>query len=180
MVNRHMRLRNRLARVTTLALDVDGVLTDGAVWWGAGGEELKRFSFRDVMGVSLARQAGLRVALVTAEQTPIVDRLAEKLAVADVLKGWRDKQVAMQMLMTRHRLRPDAVCYMGDDINDLPAFEAVGVPVTVADAVESLAHSVVYRTRAGGGNGAVREIVELILACREKEGAAECQLASHS
>jgi 3-deoxy-D-manno-octulosonate 8-phosphate phosphatase (KDO 8-P phosphatase) len=180
MVDRHTKLRDRLPHVTTLALDVDGVLTDGAVWWGANGEELKRFSFRDIMGVSLARQAGLRIALVTGEQSPIVDRLAEKLTIADVLKGWRDKHVAMQMLMTRHRLRPDEVCYVGDDVNDLPAFETVGVPVTVADAAAGLAHAVVYRTRAPGGCGAVREIVEMILACQNKEVAAACQQGSHS
>lgn len=180
MVIARRELEDRLRRVTTLALDVDGVLTDGGVWWGANGEELKRFSFRDVMGLSLARKTGLRVALVSGEASAIVDRFATKLNINDVFKGCRDKRTAIQELMNRHRLAAEEICFIGDDINDLPAMEIVGVPVAVRDAAPALSNVTVYRARAAGGHGAVREVVEMLLEARKSEDAAQCALASHS
>ena len=84
--------------VRAVALDVDGVLTDGGVWWGPNGEEWKRFSFRDIMGVSLARKAGLLVALISGEDSPLVDRFANKLGITDVAKGCKDKAEAVREL----------------------------------------------------------------------------------
>jgi len=88
---------------------------------GAGGEEFKRFSFRDVMGVSLGRKAGLRFALISGEDSPLVDRFAAKMDIADVCKGCKDKASALQDFARKHRLDLGEVCFMGDDVNDLAA-----------------------------------------------------------
>src|ERR1035441_4094167 len=88
--------KSLLARVRAVALDVDGVLTDGGLWWGPGGEEWKRFCFADIMGVSLARRAGLELALISGENSPLVDRYAEKMQIRHVTKGCRDKAAALR------------------------------------------------------------------------------------
>src|SRR6476646_6506968 len=110
-----------LCRIKAIALDVDGVLTDGGFWWGPDGQEWKRFSFADVMGVSIARKAGLIVALISGEESPLVDRFAEKMGITDVHKGCKDKGSALREFVRRHDLGLAEVCFMGDDVNDLGA-----------------------------------------------------------
>src|SRR5437879_5993256 len=110
-----------LSRIKAIALDVDGVLTDGAFWWGPDGQEWKRFSFADVMGVSLARKAGLIVALISGEESPLVDRFAVKMGITDVHKGCKDKSGALREFARRHDLGLEEICFMGDDVNDLGA-----------------------------------------------------------
>lgn len=154
----------RLARIRAIALDVDGVLTDGGFWWGANGEELKRFCFGDVMGLSLARRAGFVLALVSGEDSPLVDRYAEKMLIEHVVKGCRDKAGALRRLSLQTGIALEEFCYMGDDINDIPAMEIAGAsfaPVTANPLVLSHAQFV---TRNAGGNGAVREMVDALLA----------------
>src|ERR1700722_61405 len=108
-------------RIKAVALDVDGGLTDGTFWWGPGGEEWKRFSFRDVMGVFRARKAGLIFALISGEDSPLVDRYAEKLGITDVYKGCKDKAEALGAFASARRLELGDICFMGDDVNDLGA-----------------------------------------------------------
>ena len=103
--------------IRAVALDVDGVLTDGGFWWGPNGEEFKRFSFADVMGVSLARKAGLIVALISGEDSPLVDRYAAKLGIEDVTKNCKDKAGALRRVAQRHGLSNDEIAFMGDDVN---------------------------------------------------------------
>src|ERR1700683_3355331 len=97
-----------------IALDVDGVLTDGGVWWGPNGEEWKRFSFADIMGVSLAHKAGLAVTLISGEDSPLVDRFAAKMNLADITKGCKDKAAALRDFAKRRELSLDEICFMGD------------------------------------------------------------------
>jgi 3-deoxy-D-manno-octulosonate 8-phosphate phosphatase (KDO 8-P phosphatase) len=99
--------------IRAVALDVDGVLTDGGFWWGPNGEEFKRFSFADVMGVSLARKAGLIVTLISGEDSPLVDRYAAKLGIEDVTKGCKDKAGALRRVRERHGLSNDEIAFMG-------------------------------------------------------------------
>ena len=146
-----------------IALDVDGVLTDGGVWWGPNGEEWKRFSFRDIMGVSLAKKAGMTLALISGEDSPLVDRFANKMGIMDVEKGCKDKAKALEAFAERRGFRLEEVCFMGDDVNDLGALRLAGVAAVPANAVPAvLAEASFIATRAGG-HGAVRELVDAIL-----------------
>lgn len=152
-----------MTAIKAIALDVDGVLTDGAVWWGPDGQEWKRFSFADIMGVSLARKAGLIVTLISGEDSPLVDRYAIKMNIADITKGCKDKAAALRSFAARHHLALDEICFMGDDINDVPAMRIAGLAASPADAQPvALEHAAFISTRPGG-NGAVRELVDAIL-----------------
>ena len=153
-----------MARIKAVALDVDGMLTDGGFWWGSNGEEWKRFSFADVMGVSLAHKAGLIVALITGEDSPQVDRFANKMGIRDVFKCCKDKAGALRMLAERHQLSLAEICFMGDDVNDLAAFEVVGLAAAPASAQPVVLKGADFVARQGGGNGAVRELVNALLA----------------
>ncbi len=150
--------------IKAVALDVDGVLTDGTFWWGANGEELKRFSFSDVMGISLGRKAGLVFALISGEPSPLVDRFAEKMKITDVFKGCKDKASALRLFASQHGLDLSQVCFMGDDVNDLPALEIAGLAVAPANANEAVCRKVKLVTQHAGGQGAVREVVDMLLA----------------
>src|SRR5580704_5762913 len=103
--------------IRAIALDVDGVLTDGGVWWGPDGQEWKRFCFADIMGLSLARKAGLRRALISGEDSPLVDRLAAKMAITEVHKNCKDKAGALRLAADHFHLPLEEFCFMGDDVN---------------------------------------------------------------
>lgn len=159
-------LQTRLKRIQALALDVDGVLTDGGLWWGPNGEEWKRFCFADIMGLSLARRAEIFVALISGEDSPLVDRYAAKMNIMFVAKKCRDKAAALRDFAQASGIELSAICYMGDDVNDLSAMEIAGmsaVPANAADIVIAHAQLVLKHT---GGNGAVRELVDAILAAK--------------
>lgn len=153
-----------------IALDVDGVLTDGGVWWGADGGEWKRFSFLDIMGVSMAVKAGLTVALISGEDSPLVDRFAAKFALTDVIKGCKDKAAALRGVAERHGVALSAVCFMGDDINDIAAMRLAGLAAAPASAHPAALAAAALVTRAAGGHGAVRELIDAILAERTGNG----------
>lgn len=156
--------------IRAVALDVDGVLTDGGFWWGANGEEFKRLSFSDVMGVSLGLKAGLIFALISGENSPLVDRFAKKMGITDIHKGCKDKAAALRSFTKAHNLTFAEVCFMGDDVNDLSALEVVGLSAAPANAHEKVKQKVSLVTRSGGGNGAVRELVDTILSLRSLRG----------
>ena len=149
--------------IKLIAMDVDGVLTDGSFWWGPNGEEWKRFHFADIMGLSRARKAGLKLALISGEDSPLIDRLAAKMQISDVEKSCRDKATALRRLAALHNLSLDEICFMGDDVNDLPALAIAGLPAAPADAQPAIRTVCRFVTSAKGGNGAVRELIEMIL-----------------
>jgi len=159
-----------MARIKAIALDVDGVLTDGGFWWGPNGEEWKRFCFADVMGISLARKAGLIVALISGEESPLVDRFSEKLGITDMVKGCKDKAAALRAFADRRGLSLEEVCFMGDDVNDLEALEIAGLAAAPADARPQVLKEADFVAASRGGNGAVRELVDAILARPESPG----------
>lgn len=152
-----------------ILLDVDGVLTDGGVWWGPGGEEWKRFSFADIMGVSLARKAGLIVGLVSGEDSPLVDRFAAKLDIMVVEKGCKDKAGALRAFVARRGLQLEEVCFMGDDVNDLEAMKIAGLAAAPASAVPAVIERAAFVATKSGGTGAVRELVDAILTAKKSE-----------
>lgn len=149
--------------IKLVAMDVDGVLTDGGVWWGPNGEEWKRFSFSDIMGLSLARKAGLNIALISGEDSPLVDRLAAKMGIADVHKGCKDKAQALRLVAERHHLSLEEICFVGDDVNDLAALSIAGLSACPADARPIVRERCKVVMKLNGGNGAVRELVDMLL-----------------
>jgi 3-deoxy-D-manno-octulosonate 8-phosphate phosphatase (KDO 8-P phosphatase) len=154
-------------KIKAIATDVDGVLTDGTFWWGANGEELKRFSFADVTGIALARKAGLKLALISGESSEsamaLVQRFADKLQIGDVYKGCHDKAAAVTEFATRHNLRLSEICFIGDDVPDLAAMEIVGLPVTPANAQPVAREKAAWIASRDGGSGVLREVIDLIL-----------------
>jgi len=156
----------RLKNIKALALDVDGVLSDGGLWWGPSGEEWKRFCFADIMAVSLARRAGFIVALISGEDSPLVDRYAQKMLINYVVKGCRDKARALRDFSAAADVNLAHVCFMGDDVNDLRAMEIVGVSAAPANAARVVLKQAAFVAKASGGNGAVRELVDALLKAR--------------
>ena len=161
-------LRERLAAVRLLAMDVDGVLTDGMILWTArprGGVvlESKAFSVKDGLGLSLARTAGLQVAWITGRTSSVVERRAVELGVTELHQGARNKAAALEEIKDRHSLPAAAILYVGDDLNDVPAFREAGVRVAVADAAAEVRAMADWVTQAAGGRGAIREVVETVL-----------------
>jgi len=153
----------RARRVRLLVLDVDGVLTDGRMVLSERGDELKAFHTRDGIAVDLARRAGLLTALVTGEKSPIAKVRGDKLGVDAVVLGARRKGDTVEELCAQFGVALDAVAFVGDDLLDVPALQRVGLGVAVADAVPEVRAAAHVVTKARGGEGAVRECVELIL-----------------
>ena len=159
-----------MKNLKAIVLDVDGVLTDGGVWWGPNGEEWKRFCFADIMGVSLAMKSGLIVALISGEDSPLVDRFAVKMGITDIEKNCKDKARALRAFTERRRLALNEVIFMGDDVNDLEAMDIAGLAAAPANAMPPALKKAAFVAQKSGGNGAVRELVEAILAVRNAEG----------
>ena len=156
----------RADKVRLLALDVDGVLTDGRIYYGNTDEELKAFNIKDGLGVKLLQDAGVKVAIITGRQSEIVARRARELGIEDVVQGREDKLSALQELCDREGLALEDCAYMGDDLPDLSAIKAAGLGLTVADATRAVAAAADWQSSLAGGAGAVREACELILEAR--------------
>lgn len=154
---------NHVCKIKAVALDVDGVLTDGTFIWGPNGEEYKKFAFLDIMGISTGIKSGLTFALISGEDTPLIDRYAGKMKITAIYKGCKDKASALKDFAQKHNLPLEQICFMGDDINDVSAMELAGLaaaPSTAHDAAKEAADMV---TKHNGGNGAVRELIDSIL-----------------
>ncbi len=156
----------RLRALRALVLDVDGVLTDGGMYYGLEGEGLKRFDVKDGLGLRRLREAGLLLALISGENSKIVIRRAEKLRIGEVHLGVEDKTAVFRDLLARHKLDAGDGAYMGDDLNDLGPLGAAGLSFAPADAVPEVRRAVDWVTRRPGGHAAVREVCDLILAAR--------------
>lgn len=154
---------DELDRIKAVVLDVDGVLTDGSIYWGSGSEEWKRISFLDIMGISIGQRAGLRFALISGEEGPLLDHLVHRLRISDVYRGCKDKAGALLDFAGNAGLSLDQVCYMGDDVNDVPAMRLAGLAAAPASAHRSAREAARVVTESDGGRGAVREIVDLLV-----------------
>jgi 3-deoxy-D-manno-octulosonate 8-phosphate phosphatase (KDO 8-P phosphatase) len=157
------KLLARARRVRLLVLDVDGVLTDGRIVLTEDGRQTKCFDVRDGFGLVLAKQAGWKLALITAERSGTVTHRARRLKVDWVAQYARDKRLALERCLKHFRVPLEAVAYVGDDLLDLPVLKRVGFSAAPADAEDLVKRHVHYVTRAKGGRGAVREIVEVLL-----------------
>ena len=156
-------LKARAAKVRLVALDVDGVLTDGRLYFGSDGEALKAFDVRDGFGIRLLRQGGIDVAIVTGRSSPIVEARARELGIERVLQGQRDKRAALEHLMREVGAGTQHCAFMGDDWPDLAALGAVGLSATVADAPHEVRKRVDWIAPSPGGRGAVRDLASMLL-----------------
>lgn len=156
-----------LQKIKLLALDVDGVLTDGTIYISPAGEVFKGFNAKDGMGISCALRNNLQIAVITGRQSPIVERRCEELGIKLFMQGVKDKRLALQQMAQKLGLTREEIAYMGDDLNDIPAFKASGLSLVPADgSIEVLAVADII-TKAKGGCGAVREAITMILAAQD-------------
>ncbi len=146
-----------------LLLDVDGVMTDGGVYYSNAGDEFKRFNIQDGYGIVKLQRAGIKVGIITGRVSEIVSRRAQELGITDVLQNLDDKHGAYEQLKAKHGLGDAAIAYIGDDEFDLPVLERVGFSAAPANAVPAVRARVQYICRRRGGDGAVREVIEMLL-----------------
>lgn len=157
-----------LQQIRLLAMDVDGVLTDGSLNIGAEGELFKAFNAKDGMGISLAMRNGLEIALITGRRSEIIHRRAEELGITLLYEGVKDKALQLKQIAAERGISLDEIAYMGDDLNDLPAMVQAGISFAPADAAKDVLKAVNAVASCNGGRGAVREIIELILEAQGK------------
>jgi 3-deoxy-D-manno-octulosonate 8-phosphate phosphatase (KDO 8-P phosphatase) len=155
------------AAVKLFVCDVDGVLTDGSVIYGAKGELAKTFFIRDGMGLRLLEAAGVRVGIITSEDSPVVSARVKKLMRSGYRPGMKRKGKALLELMQEFDTEKHETVYIGDDVNDAEAFEASGIPCAPGDANDFAVQSARYVTVKCGGRGAVREIADMIIAAKK-------------
>lgn len=158
-----MDCSQRAARVKLMGFDVDGVMTDGRLYFGPEGDFCKAFFSRDGLGLKLLAKSGVKLAIITGRDSPIVTRRAANLGIDIVLQGVEDKRTAMASLLADAGLEFSQAGYMGDDMIDLPLLKACGFSATVPDGHELVRREVCHVARAPAGAGAVREVCELIL-----------------
>lgn len=164
--NASERAVERAKSIKLLLLDVDGVLTDGTLYYSSNGEETKAFNTQDGFGITLLHQAGIETGIITARQSPMVERRANELKMAHIYQGFRKKNEAFKAILQATGLKPFEVAYMGDDWLDLILLQQVGLSITPANGVPELKERVHYVTERDGGAGAVRDACTLILAAQ--------------
>ena len=156
----------KAAGIQLLALDVDGIMTDGKLYFTASGDEMKGFNILDGLGLKQVMAAGIEVAVITGRRSPLTETRMNSLAIAHLLQGREDKRVALIEVAGASGVAAEAIAYMGDDLPDLPAIGYAGLGITVPNGHWAVRESADLCTRAAGGEGAVREICDLLLAAR--------------
>ncbi|MGO1190366.1 3-deoxy-manno-octulosonate-8-phosphatase KdsC [Vibrio casei] len=154
--------------IKLLICDVDGVFSDGLVYMGNQGEELKTFHTRDGYGIKSLMKAGIDVAIITGRQSKIVENRMKALGITLIYQGQDNKLVAYEDILKRLNVPPEQVGYIGDDLIDWPVMEKVSLKVSVADGHPLLVQRANYVTHIKGGRGAVREVCDLILQARDE------------
>ncbi len=167
-LQRKGNLEKRARPIRLLLLDVDGVLTDGRLIYDGTGREYKSFHIRDGQGIVLLQRAGIKVGFLSGRVSSAVKIRAKELGIWLVRQKVADKGNALKAICEKERMGEEEICFMGDDLIDLPAFGRVGFAVAVSDAAEELKTYAHYVTRKRGGQGAVRELCELILKAQGK------------
>jgi len=163
-------VRARLQRLKLMVFDVDGVLTDGGLWYTEHGETLKRFHALDGHGLKMLTVSGIQVALVTGRESPIIARRAAELGLGAVMQNVRDKGAVLTELLTRFGVALEQTGFMGDDLIDLPAMQRAGFSASVPDAPAYITQAAHWVSERRGGHGAARECCDLILAAQQRLG----------
>ena len=164
---RAQRFAQILKKIRLVATDVDGVLTDGGLYYSDSGEQIKKFNVWDGLGLVLLKRAGLVTAIITMDQTPLVNARAAKLGISEIHQGVRDKLAVLKELASKYGIELEEMAYVGDDVPDLPVLRAVGFSAAPANARDPVRKKVRYVCKAKGGEGAVREVADLILAAQD-------------
>lgn len=163
------KIKSLAAKIKLLLTDVDGVLTDNGVYYSERGEEMKRFSFRDGMGVErLRNMVQVETGIITRENSLPVVRRAEKLKINELHVGVMNKEEMLDEILSRNGLKASQVAFIGDDVNDRKIMKLVGLAACPADAMKSVAEVAHYRCSTPGGHGAFREFAEFIITCKDK------------
>lgn len=160
-------LLSRLKLIRLVAFDVDGVLTDGGLYYSDAGEEFKRFNSLDGHGMKMLKASGVEIAIITGRSSRCVEARAKNLGVEHVYQGVENKLDAMIHLLDRLKLTRDAAAYVGDDVVDLTVMRHVGLSISVPDAPQLVRERSGYITQCRGGYGAVREVCELIMSAQD-------------
>ena len=155
-------------KIRLLVLDVDGVLTDGSIYYSNSGDELKAFNIQDGLGIKLLQRAGIEVAIITGRSSNLLSRRTNELGIDTVIQGREDKLTALNELLADNTYELDEIAYMGDDLPDLAVIRRVGLGMTVANASCSVAEHARWQSSRDGGRGAVREAAEFILKAQGK------------
>ena len=153
----------RIQKIKLVIVDNDGVLTDGRIVLGDYGDELKFFDVQDGFGLVLLRRGGLSTVIVSGKKSRINHRRAKELSVNLILQNVFDKLKAFEKVVKKFRVSPEEVCYIGDDLIDLPVMKRVGFAVAVSNAVQEVRQAAHYETKKSGGRGAVREVADMLL-----------------
>ena len=163
-----MKIDARCRPIEMILSDVDGVLTDGGVIFDNQGIETKQFHVRDGLGIKLWMRAGYQFGIVTARTSHIVKVRASELGIEIIRQGFEEKLTVTREIVREHGLELEQVCYIGDDLADIAVMNAVGLGVAVADATEEVRSAAALVTKLGGGRGAVREAIEVILKAKNR------------
>ena len=164
--------------IQLIIMDIDGVLTDGSLFFDNNGDEYKAFSARDGLGMKMLYEAGLHAALITGRKSSLVEHRAENMNIPHelVYQGYHNKRPAFEDIVKKTGIAPEHIAYIGDDLIDLPIIQRVGLGVAVADAHDFVRKHADYVTKKNGGKGAAREVIELIL---DAQGKLQIMLNSH-
>ncbi|MFQ5598268.1 MAG: KdsC family phosphatase [Nitrospiria bacterium] len=163
-------LLEKAKQIRYVLLDVDGVMTNGLLFFDEAGGEIKVFSIYDGLGISLLHKAGIGVGIISGRSSPIVARRAKELHVEDLYQGVGNKVIPYKEILERRHLDRRAVAFIGDDLIDLPLLRKVGFPIAVANAVDAVKGAADWVTQRKGGEGAVREVIDFILSAQKVEG----------
>jgi 3-deoxy-D-manno-octulosonate 8-phosphate phosphatase (KDO 8-P phosphatase) len=166
MISREVE--EKIKRIKLLITDIDGVMTDGRIVYSIYGDELKFFDVTDGFGISLLYRAGIRTIIITAKKSRIVKMRGRDLKAARVYAGFMDKIIPFNDVLKRFKVKPEEICFIGDDLLDVPVLKRVGFAVSVPNAMEEVKAIAHYVTFKAGGRGAVREICDLILKSQDK------------
>lgn len=156
-------LKEKLAKIKLVISDVDGVLTDGAIYKSNSGDEFKKFNVTDGSGMAIARAAGLKIALISGRYSKATEIRAKELHIENVYNGTLDKTEPYLELKHKFNLEDDEIAYIGDDIIDLPVMAKVGMPIAVNNAIDLVKNIALYTTTLDGGNGAFRDAIDWII-----------------
>ncbi len=157
------KIQDKLEKIKMLILDVDGVMTDGKIIMDSEGRELKNFNVLDGHGLVMIQRHGIQVGILTGRTSAVVDHRARDLKITEVYQGALNKKEVFGQILQKNQLTPEMIAYLGDDIVDIPVLKMVGFAAAVADAQELVKKTVHYVTRSRGGDGAVRELCEMLL-----------------
>ena len=159
----NQKVRKRIKKIKLIATDVDGVLTDGGMYYSSKGDVLKKFHARDGMGISLLKKNGIHTILVTKEKTMVVKQWAKKMNVKKLYDGVIKKEQILEKICHEFKVKPSEIAFIGDDVNDVKLLEKVGLAVMPNNGIRQLRKICDYKCKASGGEGVLREIGDLIL-----------------